>query len=45
MGGRRGDAEIVGSDDPRPEVDAGALRLLPREVLLAAARQNQNSFR
>ncbi|MBO0876978.1 MAG: pyridoxamine 5'-phosphate oxidase, partial [Pseudonocardia sp.] len=31
-----GDAEIIGPDDPRPEVDAEALRLLLRDVFRAA---------
>ena len=31
-----GDAEIIGPDDPHPEVDGEALRLLLREVFLAA---------
>ncbi|MES9543416.1 MULTISPECIES: TIGR03618 family F420-dependent PPOX class oxidoreductase [unclassified Actinomadura] len=31
-----GDAELIGPDDPRPGVDGEALRLLLREVFLAA---------
>ncbi|MEO3828471.1 TIGR03618 family F420-dependent PPOX class oxidoreductase [Actinomadura sp. B10D3] len=31
-----GEAELVGPDDPRPEIDAEALRLLLRDVFLAA---------
>lgn len=31
-----GDAEVVGPDDPRPEIDAEVLRLLLRDVFRAA---------
>lgn len=31
-----GDAEIIGQDDPHPDIDGEALRLLLREVFLAA---------
>jgi PPOX class probable F420-dependent enzyme len=31
-----GDAEVIGPDDPHPDVDAGALRLLLRAIFTAA---------
>jgi len=36
VGGRRGAGDAGRSDDPQPEVDAEALRLLLREIFAAA---------